>query len=89
MLPGATEPGYVYDRRGRRGQPLFDLTAQGLPVRVFHAPLHQVPAQLTGRFLTAHLLNAPDARNVDPRLQTSETEYFKVDGPSTVPNIQC
>jgi hypothetical protein len=38
------------------------------------------PVQVTGRFLTVHLLNAADAHNVDYGVVSSETEYFEVGG---------
>ncbi|WP_429323995.1 GDCCVxC domain-containing (seleno)protein [Paraburkholderia sp. GAS348] len=36
------------------------------------------PVQVTGRFLSAHFLNASDARHVDQGVVSSETEYFEV-----------
>lgn len=43
------------------------------------------PVQVTGRFLTIHLINAADARNVDGGLVSSETEYFQVSGLQKLP----
>jgi hypothetical protein len=39
---------------------------------------NKFPVQVTGLFLTVHLLNAADARNVDQGFVSSETEYFAV-----------
>ena len=39
---GAAENGHTNWRRGRRREPFFDLTTQGLPIRALHIALQQV-----------------------------------------------
>lgn len=39
---GAAESGHTNWRRGRRCEPFFDLTTQGLPIRALHVALQQV-----------------------------------------------